>query len=136
MAPAKDPFAEFKGKQKLTEREINLLLRRLNEGRIRPTQMREGGYALTPDLVEKGRKWLMNLWVTPTGAERKSNPFGYREEAVMRSFKTIRLEEVHDLSLSRSRLPMYREYVPVYAAIGDTGSFTYYVSGGKISIVG
>jgi len=49
MAPAKDPFAEFKGKQKLTEREVKLLLRRLNSGMIKASQLRRGGYALTPD---------------------------------------------------------------------------------------
>jgi len=49
MAPTKDPFAEFKGKQKLTEREVNLLLRRLNSGMIKASQLRRGGYALTPD---------------------------------------------------------------------------------------
>ena len=42
MAPTKDPFAEFKGKQKLTEREVNLLLRRLNSGMIKASQLRRG----------------------------------------------------------------------------------------------
>jgi len=133
MAPTKDPFAEFKGKQKLTEREVNLLLRRLNSGMIKASQLRRGGYALTPDQVEKGRKWLMNLWVTPTGAERKNNPFGYREEAILETFQTIRLAEVTDISPYHAPHPFY---VPVYEVVGKEGSFVYYLSGGKINIVG
>jgi hypothetical protein len=133
MAPTKDPFAEFKGKQKLTEREVNLLLRRLNSGMIKASQLRRGGYALTPDQVRKGREWLMNLWVTPTGAERKNNPFGYREEAILETFKTIRLADVVDTSLYRATR---RFYVPVYEVVGKDDSFMYYLSGGKINIVG
>lgn len=133
MAPAKGPFAEFKGKQKLTGREVNLLRRWLNEGKIPLSQVRSGGYALTPDQVEKGRKWLMNLWVTPKGVERKNNPFGYREQAILETFQTIRLAQFTDISRYRAPFPII---VPVYEVVGKDDSFMYYLSGGKINIVG
>jgi len=75
----------------------------------------------------------MNLWVTPTGAERKNNPFGYREEAILETFQTIRLAEVTDISLYHAPRPIY---VPVYEVFGKDDSFMYYLSGGKLSIVG
>ena len=28
-------------------------------------------------------EWLLNKWKTPKGAERKNNPFGYREQNVL-----------------------------------------------------
>jgi hypothetical protein len=133
MATAKDPFAEFKGKQTLTEREVKLLLKRMNEGKINPSQLRDNGYALTPDQVEKGRAWLTNLWITPRGVERKNNPYGYRETSILRSFKTIRLADVVDTSFYRATR---RFYVPVYEVVGKDDSFMYYLSGGKINIVG
>ena len=58
MVTSRDWFAEFKGKQRLTEREVNLMKKRLNEGKIKITQLRNGGYALTDDQVRKGKAWL------------------------------------------------------------------------------
>lgn len=133
MAKVKDSFEEFKGKQRLTENELKLLLRRLNDGKIKVSQLRRGGYALTAEQVEKGRKWLMNLWQTPRGVERKNNPFGYREQAVLESFKTIRMLDVYDAA----RYGQRPYYIPLFEAIGKAGdSFQYYVWGGEINIVG
>jgi hypothetical protein len=133
MPAPKAPFAEFKGKQRLTERDVKLLLRRLYDGKISTRQLREGGYSLTPDQVEKGRKWLMAQWVTPKGVERKNNPFGYREQEILERFRTIRLADVHDISLYRSA---FKNYVPIYECLGAGDGFQYYIQGGTISIVG
>ncbi len=130
---AKDPFAEFKGKQRLTESEVKLLLRRLNDGKIDPHKLRRGGYSLTPDQVEKGRKWLVSRWITPKGVERKNSPFGYREKDVLKHFKTIRLSDATDISRYGSSRPFY---VPVYEVTGGGDGFVYYISGGEINIVG
>lgn len=133
MAPAKDPFAEFKGKQRLTESEVKLLLKRLNDGKIDSHQFRLGGYSLTPDQVEKGRKWLLSRWITPKGVERKNSPFGYREKDVLKHFKALRLADVTDISHYGSSR---RFYVPVYEATGAGDGFLYYIAGGEINIVG
>lgn len=137
MATAKDPFAEFKGKQTLTEREVKLLLKRMNEGKINPSQLRDNGYALTPDQVEKGRAWLTNLWITPRGVERKNNPYGYRETSILRSFKTIRLAGVFDATPPGWKVmfgPSQKLYIPYYKVVGDGNSFEYYVQGGEIHL--
>lgn len=41
---------------------------------------------LTPEQNEKGYKWLMNQWKTPTGKIRKNNPFRQREQSILRHF--------------------------------------------------
>jgi len=120
----------------LTEREVNLLMRRINAGKIKPSDLSKikriydgEGIPLTPEQSEKGRRYLYNLWKTPRGKERKNNPFGYREEDIIDNLREIRLRDVYS---ERGNF-----YVPLYEAISKQGnSMEYYVSGGKISIVG
>lgn len=49
---------EFRGKSKLTEREVKLMMKRANSGKIKPSKMRSGGYTLTRTHIDKGIKWL------------------------------------------------------------------------------
>jgi hypothetical protein len=64
-----DHMKEFRGKTKLTEREVNLFKRRINDGKLKPSNMRSGGYALTQAQINKGISWL----------RKKYNELGYRE---------------------------------------------------------
>lgn len=132
----KDPYKEFRGKTKLNEREVNLLKRRMNDP-VAYAQMgtefsNSEGFELTVDQIKKGYKWLMNLWLTPKGVERKNNPFGHREMWVLKHFKTIRLSDFYDAG------NYYRSYqVPMYSVYAKDGSrFDYIVVGGGIKIVG
>jgi hypothetical protein len=128
----KDWYAEFRGKQRLTEQEVKLIQKRLNRGSISPHHLRDGGYALTPDQVRKGYKWLMNQWKTPSGAERKDNPFGYREQDILENFKSMRILQFYDAGNRYSSF-----YVPLYSVHSKKGNyFEYYVSGGEVNIVG
>ena len=129
----------FSGKNVLTEREVRLMLRRLNNGRLNPSEIDfpEDGFALTPEQVQKGYKWLINKWRTPTGKERKNNPFGYREEHVLENFKTIRFVDLYDTANYYSVSQGFHFYVPVYRVEAKDGShFDYYVSGGEVNIIG
>lgn len=79
----------------------------------------------------KGFDWLKNLWVTPTGAERKNNPFGYREQHALENFERIVLVGYYDAGRHRSY------YIPLYDVYAKDGyGFQYYVNGGEISIIG
>lgn len=131
----KDWYKEFRGKTKLNEREVNLLKRRMNDPKIAPMIEYEfgndGGYNLTADQIQKGYKWLMNLWKTPKGAERKNNPFGNREMWILSNFKTIRLSDFYNIgAFGRFVVPMYTVYAK------DGSAFDYVVSGGALRIVG
>lgn len=94
---------------------------------------REDSTELAPEQVTQGVKWLLNLWKTPAGKERKNNPFGYREQDVLTGDGlTIELRDYYDAS--RYGQPPY--YIPLYEASSSGGTFEYYIQGGKIHIVG
>jgi len=81
--------------------------------------------------VQKGYDWLIDQWKSPKGAERKNNPFGYREQGVLENFNTITFNGYYDAG------NYYRSfYVPLYLVSGAETTFEYYVSGGQINIIG
>ncbi len=131
-------YKKLSKKKSLTEKELNALKNHLN--RISSSEAYDlmentydsDGVKLSSAQVQKGRKWLYNLGFTPTGKERKNSPFGYREEYIVKNFKSLELLYWHDAGSFFSSF-----YVPVYQAIGKDGTtMDYYVSGGKIQIIG
>ena len=87
--------------------------------------------ALSDEQVQKGYDWLMDQWKSPKGAERKNNPFGYREQDVLENFDTITFNGYYDAG------NYYRSfYLPLYLVSGAETTFEYYVSGGQINIIG
>jgi len=116
----------------LTEKEVLLLKRRINSGKLTVEEALkvkpEEGWNLTPEQTEKARKWLKNQWKTPLGVERANNPFGYREEAAINTFKSVSLVDFYS--------PRGNYYYPVYNAYGTDGNFDYTVIGGDIMILG
>lgn len=128
----RDWFAEFKGKQRLTESEVNLMKKRLNDGKFKSSRLRRGGYALTNDQVVKGQRWLLSKCYTQRRDVRKNSPFGYREQEILDTFKTIRLYGFHDVA----RYGQMSYYVPVYEVIGKEDAFVYEMVNGEVSIVG
>ena len=92
------------------------------------------GYELTAEQTKKGLDWLMDKWKSPTGVERKNNPFSEREYALLEKFKEIRLIDFYD-----SGNAYFKAYLPVYEVIGNDDSFEYHVDfskAGKIAIIG
>lgn len=130
MAKIQDPYAEFR-KTKLNEREVNLLKRRINDGKISYRELGFIDYDLTADQVKKGYSWLMNQWKTPKGVERKNNPFSYREQHILQNMKTIRLTGFYNAG------NRYMSYMtPIYSVYSNDMKFDYIINGGKIDIVG
>jgi len=129
MSDLIEPF----NKSELSEKEVHLLMKRINDGRIKPSELphfTDGeGYGLSDAQVKKGLDWLRNLWKSPRGVERKNNPFGAREQAILDDKgASIRLRDVY------SERGNY--YYPYYEVTGDNTSFGYYVSGGEVHILG
>jgi len=130
----------FKDKDTFSEKDVNLAKRRLNDGKIKKQDEifgdAEGNYTnkkLSDDQQRKGKDWLMNQWKSPTGVERKNNPYGYREQEILTNFDRIELKEYHDIS----RYGQRPYYVPLYQAYGKDGdSMEYYVDSKGINIVG
>lgn len=116
----------------ISENEMNLLKLRKNKGeKFDESIFWDGDITITPDQFRKGISYLRNLWKTPTGKERAGNPFGYREQLALEQAKSIRLVGFHDAGNWLNSF-----YVPLYEVQGTTADFQYYVSGGKVNIIG
>ena len=135
---AKYDYKKLAKQKKYSEKEMNALKNHMNKIDIRDAQKlndivaNKDGTKLDKTQVAKGFKYLYNLGYTPRGVERKNNPYGYREEYIVKNPKTIELKQFHNDSRGR-----YDNYQPYYEAIGKDGtSMEYFYSGGKINIWG
>lgn len=94
----------------ITERGVLLLKKRANNGDNEAANFYPScdiEIEVTEEQSAKGYKWLMNLYKTPTGKERKNNPFGYREMNILDNYKGERFQFV-DLHLCDWRgTPLY-----------------------------
>jgi hypothetical protein len=121
---------EILEKETISTREVKLLMRRANNGeKIDLSKFWNNEVKLEDP--KQGYDWLMNLWKTPNGKERKNNPFGYREEKVLENFSHIEFRGFYNAGNYNHNF-----YVPLWVVIGNETSFEYYMSGGKINIVG
>mgnify|MGYP001090387523 CR=1 FL=1 len=89
------------------------------------------GLDLSPEQNGRGHKFLLNLWKTPRGIERKNNPFGYREQEILENFTHFTLKSFYDNS--RYGMPAY--WLPLYECHSNNNSFEYYYDG-EIHIIG
>lgn len=117
----------------ITEREVLFLKKRANNGDNEAANFYPScdiEIEVTEEQSAKGYKWLMNLYKTPTGKERKNNPFGYREMNILDNYKGERFQFVGFYN-NGNRWRDY--YIPIYSLCG----MEYYVnSKGSIQIVG
>lgn len=126
--------------QYITEKQINLISRRLNAKHdlkevdaIHSLAVRGEEIRITPEQAQKGFDWLMNLYKSPSGKERKNNPFGIRE---MNMLDTGLGHFTYDGHFDAGNA--YHEwYTPIYSFVDKEGfSFQYYVAGGSIHLIG
>jgi hypothetical protein len=133
-------LTEIKNKGTITEGEILLIKRRLNDGNYTEKEVREAlqdsegyvSYKLTPEQKQKGKEYLIEQYKSPKGVERKNNPFGYREMNALDNFEDISFEGFYDNSNAYTK-----NYVPLYYVKGSDGSsFEYYIDYKGVNIVG
>jgi hypothetical protein len=125
----------FLEKDTLTEQEVLLAKRRLNDGKITQEQIFGKEFEpkqLTKEQTKKGKEWLDNQRKTPFGVERKNNPFGLREEEILDKMDRIELKEFHDAS----RYGQNSYYIPIYRVYGNEGDYFEYYYDGTINIIG
>ena len=134
---AKYDYKKLAKQKKYSEKELNALKNHMNANPVVGSALNnfvanKEGTKLDKTQVAKGFKYLYNLGYTPKGVERKNNPYGYREEYIVKNLKTIELLQFHNAG---NRYVDF--FVPYYEAIGKDGtSMEYFVSGGKINIWG
>lgn len=136
----RDWFAEFKGKTRLSEREVKLMKRRIHKGRFPTSRMRTSGYALSGRQIEKGIKWLRKHWKELT---RKQLIFiGANAKTVQHSIPNRygrKIVKPHWLSMDATNIRLVgfaESFYPIYQVTrkGHSGSFRYYAKGGKVVI--
>lgn len=90
------------------------------------------GLDLSAEQIEKGRAWLLDQWLTPTGNERKNNPYGYREQEAIEKLERITLKGYYDIGTYGHTF-----YVPLYDVYATDGyGFEYAVKNGQPYIIG
>lgn len=141
MAKKPNMYMKFlKGKRTLSERDTKLISRRLNAGKITQDEVfKDYGkrYRIDQAHTRKGYRWLMDLWKTPRGLERKNNPFGYREEDILENFSHFEMGEYYDAANYYQSQSGMHFYIPLWDVVAKDGnSFQYYFWGGEMSIVG
>ena len=132
-------FDDIMKENVITEKQINLIKRRLNANPKDASVEKIVNYIwdekpmLTSDQNKKGLEYLMNLWKSPSGKERVNNPFGYREQDALENFESMQLSGFHDIS----RYGQKPFFVPLYIVNGKgDSSFEYYIDSSGVNIVG
>lgn len=127
--------------EKLNENEVNLIKRRLNDKKLKPSEIERinngQGYALTQEQHDKAKNWLKSLYLTPKGKEKEDSPMGWREQQITEHMKEIRVKDFYDDANYYQAQAGIKNYVPLYEVISEDGdTFEYYYNNGKINIVG
>ena len=114
----------------ITEKEINLIKIRLNRGeKVDLNPLNEKVIKLTDEQNKKGIDFLINLYKTPRGIERKNNPFGFYEQRILDNFSHFCFNGYYNVG----KYDKY--YIPVYSCYSDVECFVYYYMAGKINII-
>ena len=135
-------YSKLAKKKKLTEKELNALKNFINKGGSDAKKVKEmfnenpliedaEGISLDAAQIAKGKKYLYNLGFTPKGKEKSNSPFRNRENNIVKNLEDIVLIGFFDTG-NRN----FSFNVPVFEAYGGGSSMEYYVSGGKINIIG
>lgn len=109
---------------------VKLLIRRMNNGEKIDLQNVWDNPKPLED-PKQGIEYLLNQWKTPNGKERTNNPFGYREQEILENFEGFEFAGTYDAGNRNHSF-----YVPLWNVCGNDNCFQYYMSGGKIHIVG
>jgi hypothetical protein len=121
---------EIKDRGTITEGEILLVKRRLQDGTYSPDDVADlYELELTPEQTEKGINWLKNTAFMKSGETRKNSPFGSMEEEKIKTFKKFEFGGFQDIGTYG-----FHNYAPVYIVTSENGSFKYYIQGGTAHI--
>lgn len=88
--------------------------------------------AISEEQAQKGYDFLMDQWKSPSGKERKNNPFGYREQEILENFSHFTLKSLYN----NSGYSQITNYLPLYSCISKDGSAFEYYYDGKVNITG
>jgi hypothetical protein len=132
---------EIKNRGVITEQELLLVKRRLNDGTYKYEDVEDLFNDNSPDLMpeqsEKGLKWLKNKGWGKLGNQRKNSPYGYREEETLKTAKKVSIVGFEDQRNSYQVDSGINNYQPIYRVEGEGegNNFEYTVKGGEPYII-
>lgn len=120
----------------ITERQIIDLRSYMNRDKEGARQIfahwQDNEISISHEQAQKGLTFLLNQWKTPKGQQRKNNPFGYREQAILENSPTFALNSLYNAGNA-----YMDNYLPLYVVTAkDGGSFEYYYHNGEVHITG
>ncbi len=117
----------------ITEKEIALIMRRLNSGEKMDLSgiWNHEGIRLTIEQQTKGLSWLLDLYKTPAGKERKGNPYGFREIDILENCQYMVFRGGYDAGNC-----YHSWFVPLYEVHSKEDNMQYYMKNGNPEIIG
>lgn len=108
----------------ISEKDLNLLKSRLNRGLCEYEDLEPlflDYIALSDDQIAKGVNWLRDLYKSPSGKIRKTNPFGAREISVLEG-ENVKIDLCGFYDAGRYG---WHNYIFNYCVYSENGSFDY-----------
>ena len=123
-------FEQIKTRGYMEEREMRLILSRSNEAQKDLFQYDEfsDNIPLSEDWANKGLQWLKSL-LKKNGEPKAGQNLGYREIEII---KTATASDFSFVCFYDAGNRYYHNFIPVYNVAG----MEYFVSGGKINVIG
>ena len=135
LTPAQSKYLQMLQNGRLHEKDILAMKSFMNKSKENAqfifSNFPENGLYLDDFQNKKGIDFLLNTWKTPLGKERTNNPFGYREQDVLKTFTYFKLTGFYDCS----KYGQLAWYLPIYTCYGEDSCFEYYYNG-KVNIIG
>jgi hypothetical protein len=135
ISKAAKKYIDIINSGRITEREIISMRSLINRDKEARNEIFEAWddkeLELDPAQQQKGYDFLMNQWKTPTGTERKNNPFGYREQEILEDFRDLTLKSLYNAGNYH-----VDNYLPLYSCNSKDGNGFEYYYNGKVNIVG
>jgi len=123
--------------KRLTEREVLTLKRRANANKFVDADwdaIINSEHGITREQTVKGLKWLKSQWKSPLGRERKHNPFGSREQEILKRFSHFEFVGFIDDATMYQIEAGIHNYKIIYRVVARGGdSFEYVPYGGQYS---
>ena len=132
MKTIKKLIEEAKAQNFVSERQINLLKRRLNDDKICFEDYNDLiDFDISEEQNKKGIDFLMKHNFKSNGEQRKNCKLGYREEEILKEFKRFTFDGFYPTGNG-----YINQFQPIYSVCSEDNSFQYYYNGGEMQIVG
>jgi hypothetical protein len=123
---------EVKSQDFITEKQINLLKRRLNDGKIDFKDFEDLiDFDLSEEQNKKGIEFLIRHNFKTNGDLRNKSKLGFREVEILENFERFTFDGFYPVGNQH-----FKQFQPIYSVCSKDNSFQYYFNGGEMFIIG